>query len=262
MTRYTYPLPHLVLPAFRVLFGFSSSIGRDAALLASSIQPAPRVLGAENVPAETPFVLVFNHYDRPGLGAWWGVSVLVHSVAGRRTREPRDVHLVMVREWWYPGGFGRLIKQPLTRWFFGRLAKAYGLVLFPPVVQEESFRGEGALSVRRALTLTSGELPQLVAIAPEGRTGENGALCEPPRGAGLFLLALTRSAIPCLPAGIYEDQEQRLTVSFGRQFSLCADRSGPREQKDRQAAARVMVEIGTLLPEKMWGTYRDALTKE
>ncbi len=261
MARYSYSFLRLVLPALRVLCGLTSSISRDAALLVGGIQPPPHILGQENIPANAPFALVLNHYDRPGLGAWWGAAVVVHAVACRRASEPRGMHIAITREWWYAGGFGRAVKQPLTRWLFGRLARAYGFVLLPPVVQGESFRGEGALSVRRVLALTRCASPRIVAIAPEGRTGEHGNLCEPPKGAGLFLLALTRNTIPCLPTGVYEDQEGILTISFGKPFLLCADRFMPREQQDRQAAAQVMVNIGKLLPETMWGTYHAEIKK-
>jgi 1-acyl-sn-glycerol-3-phosphate acyltransferase len=161
----------------------------------------------------------------------------------------------MTREWWYPGGIGRTLKQPLTRWFFGQLARTYGFVRLPPVVGKDEFRGQGALGIRHALALTRGNAPQLIGIAPEGRTGEKLSLCEPPAGAGLFLLMLTHDVIPCLPVGIYEDAGGALTADFGAPFQLNAPRAGSRDEHDREAARHVMVEIGKLLPERMWGVY-------
>lgn len=255
--RYSYPV-HLLIPSFlRVLFGISSSPSRDAALLLKNARPIPRVLNIENIPPESPFVLVVNHYDRPGLGAWWGASVILCAIAARRTRVPRDVHFIYAREWWYPRGFGRWVKQPLTRWFFGQVAKTYGMITLPPILEE--YRGQGATGVRHALALTRGENPQLVGIAPEGRTGPNLALCEPPTGAGLFLLMLTHDTTPCLPAGVFEDDSLSLTVNFGAPFQLCMPRDLAREERDRQAAWQVMVEIGKLLPERMWGVYRQEI---
>ncbi len=257
--RYPYPLRHLVLPLVRVLLAISSSPSRDAALLLKNVRPAPRVLGAENIPPEAPFVLVVNHYDRPGLGAWWGASVILCAVAARRTREPRDVHFIYAHEWWYPRGFGRWVKQPLTRWFFGRIAKTYGMITLPPVL--EQYRGQGIRGIRHALALTHSENAQLVGIAPEGRTGATLSLCEPPAGAGLFLLMLTHDTIPCLPVGIFEDALLTLTVNFGAPFQLCAPRDLTRQERDRQAARQVMVEIGRLLPERMWGVYRQEIKR-
>jgi 1-acyl-sn-glycerol-3-phosphate acyltransferase len=262
MSRYPYPVFHLIVPALRVLLGLSSSIRHAAALMVHGIRPAPRVLSANNIPAETPFVLVMNHYDRPGLGAWWGALVVLNAIANQRTHEPRDVRMLMTREWWYPGGLGRALKQPITRWFFEHLAKSYGLVLLPPVTGHRAFRGEGIIGIRRALALTRADPPQLVGLAPEGRTGEQGALCKPPRGAGLFLAALSQGEIPFLPAGIFEDDEPILTVQFGEPFRLCVDRTLPRELQDVQAACEAMVHIGRVLPERMWGVYSREITKE
>ena len=250
--RYTY-LTHLLVPALRVLLGIRSSPSHDAALLLKGAHPAPRVLNADNIPPDSPFILVVNHYDRPGLGAWWGIAPLLCAIATQRACEPREVHMAMAREWWYPGGFGRAVKQPFTRWLFGRIAKAYGTITLPPVIDE--YHGTGALAIRRSLALTRGDNPQLIGLAPEGRTGHNQTLCEPPVGAGLFLLLLAHDVIPCLPAGIFEDDARVLTVNFGTPFYQRVPRHLPREVRDREAARQVMVAIGRLLPERMWGVF-------
>ncbi len=256
--RYAYPYRLLLIPALKVLFGIPSSISRDSAAMLTGARPTPRVLNTENIPPDAPFVLTLNHYDRPGLAAWWGPATIICAIAARRTREPRDLRLAVAREWWYPRGLGRAVKQPLTRWFFGQIAKTYGMFQLPPVIDSTEYRGEGALAIRRALALTRGDQPQSVGLAPEGRTGENQALCKPPEGAGLFLLMLTHETIPILPAGIYEDDTDRvLTVRFGAPFQLCVPRGMPREERDAQAARQVMVQIGRLLPERMRGAYRE-----
>ncbi|MBI4788146.1 MAG: hypothetical protein HY782_14035 [Chloroflexi bacterium] len=254
--RYSYPVLHLIVPFVRVLLGMRSSLSHDAALLLRNVRPGPRVLNATNIPPTTPFVMVMNHYDRPGLGAWWGVSVIVSAVAAQRTQEPRELRMAMAREWWYPSGIGRVLKQPLTHWFFGQLAKSYGLIPLPPVIEKAEFRGQGALAIRHAVALMRGAHPQLVGLSPEGRTGENLTLCEPPAGTGLFLLMLTRDAAPCLPVGIYEDADMALTVNFGAPFQLAVPRGLTREQQDRSAVRQVMTEVGRLLPKRMWGAYK------
>ncbi len=262
MSRYPLPVGRLILPLLHVFLDHPSSVSQDAALLLDGIRPVLSVSGEDNIPTQTPFVLVMNHYDRPGLGAWWGPVLVLHTIAVHRTCEPRQVHMMMAREWWYPPGLGRMFKQPLTRWFFGHLSKTYGLVLLPPVVPGDTFRGEGTLAVRRALTLTRSNSPQLVGLAPEGRTGEQGSLCEPPKGAGLFILALTHDSIPCLPVGIFEDEDAALTVEFGKPFVLHADRRQSRADQDRHASCTVMVQVGKLLPERMWGVYHTQIKRE
>ncbi|MCL4394803.1 MAG: hypothetical protein M1482_08395, partial [Chloroflexi bacterium] len=210
-----------------------------------------------NIPPEGPFVLTVNHYDRPGLGAWWGMSVVACAIAARRTREPRQVHLAMAREWWYPGGIGRAIKQPLTRWLFGHLAKTYGLVTLPPVLNRPEFRGQGAFAIKRALALTLRKPPELIGLAPEGRTGDRLALCRPPAGAGGLVLLLTHQHIPILPAGIFEDDDALLTARFGAPFALTVPRSLSKEERDARAVCQLMVQIGRQLPERMWGAYSE-----
>jgi hypothetical protein len=259
--HYTYHYHLLIVPAVRVLLGIPSSLSHDAALLLRGAHPAPRVLNAENIPPALPFVLTLNHYDRPGLAAWWGAAAMLRAIAAQRTLEPRDLHLAMAREWWYPGGWGRAVKQPLTQWFFGQIAKAYGTIRLPPVLGNGEFRGEGALAIRRALALTRGDQAQLVGLALEGHTGDNLSLCKPPAGAGLFLRMLAHDSLPILPAGIFEDDDKILTVNFGAPFQLSDSRSLSRTERDANAARQVMVEIGKLLPERMWGAYCEEIRK-
>lgn len=257
--RYTYS-PRLLIPLARVVCGVSSSLSRDSALLLAGASLAPRVLHPENIPPASPFVLALNHYDRPGLGAWWSAAVLTTAIAARRVDAPREIHFAMAREWWYPRGWRKWVKQPLTRWFFGQIRKAYGTILLPPALDLDEFRGTGASAIRRALALTRGANPELVGIAPEGHTGAGLALCAPPRGAGLFLLHLTRERIPILPAGIFEDAtDHALTVNFGTPFILRVPRELPRDERDVRAARAVMGAIGALLPERMWGAYREEI---
>ena len=82
---------------------------------------------------------------------------------------------------------------------------------------------------------------------------------RPPPGAGLFLLLLTHDKIPILPAGIFEDDNHALTVRFGAPFPLCVPRALPRDERDAAAARQVMVAIGKLLPERMWGAYQEEI---
>ena len=245
---------------YHLITGAPTSLSATAGRLFDGMVPPPQLSGEELVPRAGPFLLVFNHYENRRVPAWWGPLVMARAVSAQRQAAPRELHLVMTREWWYPAGsFGRAFKQPVTRLVFARLARLFGLALVPPVITGDLTRGEGVVGVRQALALTRGPDPQLVAVAPEGHTGPNGALKEPPPGAGLFLLLLTHNAVPCLPAGWYADERQVLTVRFGRPFRLEAPRSQDREARDRAAATQAMTAIGRLLPSRLWGAYSGQL---
>ncbi len=254
LSRHRYSV-RLLPPLIRVLFGVRSSLSRDAACLLEHYQPAPRVLNAHNIPVDSSFLVVINHYDRPGLGAWWGVAPILTTIAARRTREPREVHFMMAREWHFSGIIHR-IKQPLTRWLFGQFAKTYDCIGLPPALDLDEYRGQGASAIHHALTLTRQNPPELIGVSPEGNTGKNLGLCQPPRGAGLLLMLLTHDTIPILPVGIFEDDEQIINVNFGKPFHIAVPHRLSKTQRDREAARQVMVQIGKLLPERMWGVYR------
>ena len=262
VARYTYSIC-LFSPAIRVLLGIRSSLSHDAALLLRGADPAPCVLNAENIPADSPFFVVFNHYDHPGLGSWWGIAPIVATIAAHRTCEPHEIHLMMAREWYYPSGFDHWVKQPLTHWFFGQFAKTYNGIGLPPALDMEQFRGQGASAIRHALALTRANPPEIIAVSPEGNTGSNLGLCRPPHGAGLMLMLLTYDAIPFLPVGIFQDKTERVHVNFGKPFRLNVPRQLSKAERDREASRQVMIQIGTLLPERMHGVYRqDIVTME
>jgi hypothetical protein len=259
--RYRYSL-RLLEPLARILLGIPSPISRDAALMLQGAHSAPRTLHTENIPIDSSFFLVFNHYDRPGLSAWWGLAAIPVTIAAHRPREPRQVHFMMAREWHYPSGFNRWVTQPLTRWFFGQFARTYGCIGLPPALELDEYRGLGAVAIRRALALTRKTPPELLGVSPEGNTGCDLGLCKPLRGAGLMLLFLTHNTIPFLPVGIFEDENKTINVNFGAPFKLDLPGGLSKEERDNQAARQVMVQIGKLLPERMWGDYREEIKRQ
>lgn len=270
----------LVLVVWQLAKGAPASLSRLEKHLFEGMTPPPSVTGHQLIPRDTPFVLVFNHYENKEMASWWGPFLMTRIISdrlsestradgrilsdpsaagGKLQRDPSEVRWLMAREWWYPGGFGRLVKQPVTRLLFGRIAQVYGFIRMPPVLAGDLTRGEGVAAVRQALALTRGEQPALIGLAPEGHTGPGGSLKEPPDGVGLFLLLLTHNAIPLLPAGWYQDEQGLIRVNFGPPFQLGAQKTDNREARDRDAAAQAMVAIGRLLPERLWGVYREAI---
>ena len=163
---------------------------------------------------------------------------------------------MMAREWHYASGFNHWVTQPLSRWLFGQFAKTYGGIGLPPALDLAAYRGQGATTIRHALALIHADPPALIAVSPEGNTGPNCGLCQPPHGAGLMLTLLTHDTIPFLPVGIFEDDDQVINVNFGAPFKINVSRRLSKEERDCEAARQVMIQIGKLLPERMWGIYR------
>ncbi len=249
----------LALALWQLATGEHDTMTALAGRLFDGLTPPPRVSGLERIPPTAPFVALFNHYESPRAAAWWGALLIDRCITGQRRAEPRRVRWLMASEWWYPAGFGRLVKQPLTRLLFRRLAHIYGLVLVPPVIPGDLTRGQGLAGVREALALTRGPEPQLVGLAPEGHGGPDGTLRRPPPGVGSFLLLLTHGTVPCLPIGWF-DEAGAITIRFGAPLVLDAPRAASRDERDRQAAAQAMTALARLLPERLRGEFGQAAT--
>lgn len=255
-SHYPYP-PRLIVPLVaQVLLARPLSLASIAQTLVAGINPPPNIFGIKNIPPRQPFVLVFNHYESEHVDAWWGPLVIAATVNARREAEPRELRFLMAREWRYAKGWEHNLKQPLSRWLFSRLAKSFGLVPVPPVLDSLSTRGEGVAAVRQVLALTRASQPTLIALAPEGTTGPDSALREPPSGVGFFLSYLSHHTAPLLPAAWYEDSAGTLTLNFGETFFFESAPAGlERHQLDKWLAAFAMRKIAMLLPEVLRGRY-------
>ncbi len=240
------------------------SFAQDAALLLRPLNPPPTVAGAHLIPAQGVFLVVTNHYARPGLGAWLGAALVTQAIAQRRPDTP--VHWLMTSAWLYHDRLHSWTVTPVTRWLFTHLAEMYGFVTTPPVYDGWVQPREGAVSVRRFLALAQQARArgEVLAIAPEG-TGDPAhprCLVSPPPGVGRFLLLLARQAgaassdtsLPFLPVGVAE-RDGRLVATFGQPFSLLPPAALPKAQADAWASRQVMLAIGRLLPAELWGEY-------
>lgn len=247
--RYEFPRLPLVLFGLDLLLGRRRSFARDAQRVMSA-NPYPRcVEGLDNVPPEDAFVLVMNHYNRPGLRPYHCAMAVSAALAGRRPGRP-EIRWAFASEL-YDQRLGPVpIPLGLMRWVFRRLARVYDLVVLPR--REE-------LAMARAAALR--HLARALATSPVGLTPEaagSGRLVEPPRGSGLFLTSLTHQGVPLLPVAVWEENGI-LVIRFGQTFHLCIPEGVTRDEQDRLAREQVMVAIGRLLPRQFWGAYEAAI---
>jgi len=243
--------------AASVLLGRRRRFSSDARRLVESFRPPPRVENAHWIPRDAPFVLVTNHYFKPGYRVWWGIAAIAVAVADRRP-EAREMVWMQSNRWTYPDRLRSLLLTPLTKVAFTRVARTYCFIPTPPMPRDERYIAEGAQSVRRMLSLL--EAPELadrpaMGVAPEGRDNEaDGSLIKPPAGTGRFLVHLARRGLSFVPVGVCET-EGILTARFGPPFLLETHPGTAPDGLDRLASTQVMVAIARLLPQELWGVY-------
>jgi hypothetical protein len=206
--------------------------------------------GIDHVPAAPSFVIVSNHYGRPGLKPYHSALVITGLLAQAR---PAVTHVrwVLTSEW-----FGRRlgpvpIPPAIYRWTFRRVARLCGLAIMPRRAGEVVARAAALRDIVRALR------HEVVGLMPEA--GGSGTLRQPLEGSGLFLESLARRGTPILPAGVWDDGDT-LVVSFGPPLAL-SPAGKDRLERDRTAGEQMMIAIGRLLPERQWGVYHEAVQR-
>jgi 1-acyl-sn-glycerol-3-phosphate acyltransferase len=253
---YHHPKGLVLQVVWAVLFGQRRTLSADAARLVAHAPVPPRIEHAEFIATDQPFVVVANHYHRPGLDAWWGPILISHAVALHRLAGRGEIHWGMASRWTYPADdwFGRRVMEPLTVALFPRLANVFGFIPMPPIPPRPEEAAARARAVRQFLALAQ-EPDTLIGLVPEGRDSPDATLVAPPPGAGRFMLQLRKTGRLILPAGVAE-RHGTLTVVFGPPFRLEMPAGIDKETADREASTRVMVTIGRCLPPALWGEFR------
>lgn len=219
------------------------SFRHDASLLVNRLSPPLRVEGETPDVRTGSWLVVVNHYTRPGFRAWW-IPMAISATL------PREICWVTTSALTFPDRFRAATFTPASRWFLHHVAGLYGFVPMPPMPPRPFETEARARAVRRALHRAL-EAETLMGLAPEGGDTPGGVLTPPPSGSGRFLWHLARRGLRLLPVGAFED-EGRLCLRFGQPFKMTAARPEP---IDDNASRLVMSAIATCLPERLRGPY-------
>lgn len=234
----------LVLP---FIFNCRKSFRRDACQWVRKVDPNPVILGAENIPQNAPFLLVFNHYFRPKYKAWW-LTLAASAII------PQEIHFIMAATWTYPDHpFGQYLEM-FFRLIFKRLAHIYNFSLMPPMPPRPWEVESRARAVRNILAYVRKNPEAAIGMSPEGSDSLTGALEKPASGVGRFLLHLAQANMPVHPLGIYECNGE-LILNFGKPISLFLPSGTTPEERDERVSQIVMQAIADLLPIYLRGFY-------
>jgi 1-acyl-sn-glycerol-3-phosphate acyltransferase len=242
--------PELILRgATAIARGRPRSLAQDASIVLHHMPVAPLVRGADRIPEDGAFVVVANHYERPGLWMAWPAIVISRVVQARTGRE---THWIAIQEWEAFSLRGINIPRRLIRAVFERAFATYGIIAMPPP-------DSSAASRAHAMRVAAGQARrgEILGLMPEGTVGPIPVLLPAREGAGMFLLLLAAGNTRILPVGLYEERS-RLVVHVGEPFTLRVPSGVPKEARDRWAGERVMHAIRELLPEPLRGEYGDA----
>jgi hypothetical protein len=254
---YHFPRIGLALWAIDWLLGRRRSFAGDSRWTMRDVRPRPRAEGEEHIPHQGAFVLIANHYERPGLNLHFA-GMHVSQVVARRRAQASEIHWIITSEW-----FGRRlgflpVPDAVWRLIFRRVARMYDFVVMPRSPEKVMARA-AALRQALAYALGRGDRPgEPLGLMPEALG--KGVLIEAMPGVGLFLKVLSDRGLPILPVGLLE-REGTLTAVFGPAFRLDLPETADQRELDRLAREQAMVAIGRLLPRDYWGFYAEAIER-
>jgi hypothetical protein len=122
---YPFPMRFLARWLLSMALGRTRSLGDDSARL---LRPYPTtVYGLERLPKQGAFLVVMNHYERPGMGVWW--PALIVSRALREHLGVSSPHWLITNRFYRFRLKGLRLPDRLVGWFLARVAARYGLIL-------------------------------------------------------------------------------------------------------------------------------------
>lgn len=187
--------------------------------------------GIDNIPTTGPVILCPNH-------------------AG--TIDPPLVPAFVPRADTWSMAKSEYFRRPLIRFFFTRY-NAF------PVVRHTADRG----AIKRSFDLLKDG--HILVIYPEGTRIDSGMLARPEPGAGFIAQRAGCQVVPvaltgtreCLPKGARWPRRVRVTLSFGRPFTIATRRADGTRVSHEAASEAIMAAIAEMLPEQQRGEFSD-----
>jgi 1-acyl-sn-glycerol-3-phosphate acyltransferase len=246
LPSYRIPLYRLLQAGLYMVMNRPRNIGDDFHYLAPRLPVTPVITGADRLPATGSYILVANHYERPGLWMGWPGMIMSRAVYEHTHRRLR---LIAISEWKDYKVAGIPIPPPITRFIFSRFFDTFGFIAMEPEGADPHARAEG---VRAALL--AAKQGEGIGIFPEGNIGPTPAMIKTQAGSASFVLALSARGAPVLPTGLFEDAG-RLHVVFGEPVELSDIRGLAKSHRDEAADRRIMGAVAALLPPDVRGFY-------
>ncbi|HUY74142.1 MAG TPA: lysophospholipid acyltransferase family protein [Candidatus Dormibacteraeota bacterium] len=189
------------------------------------------VTGAENVPAQGPFIVCPNHFG---------------------TLDPPLVPAFVPRGDTWSMAKSEYFEKPLTRWMF----RAYHAF---PVIRHSADRA----ALKRSFDLL--KAGHVLIMYPEGTRIDTGVLSQPEPGAGFIAQKAACPVLPvaltgtreCLPKGARWPHRVPVTVTFGKPFLVRKRRAGGERVSHEEASDAIMLAIAELLPADRRGVFSD-----
>lgn len=211
------------------MYGFLRGLMR--ALVYTYLAGLFKVTGAENVPADGPFIVCPNHSG---------------------TLDPPLVPAFVPRRDTWSMAKSEYFEKPLTRWIFTRY-HAF------PVIRHTADR----TALRRSFDLL--KEGHVLIMYPEGTRIDTGVLAEPEPGAGFIAQKAACPVLPvaltgtreCLPKGARWPHRVPVAVHFGKPFLVRQRRPNGERVSHEEASEAIMLAIAELLPPDRRGVFGD-----
>lgn len=245
--QYDFPRWFVARCVGSALLGRRRELWRDGQEL---LREAPPVVhGREHLPEGRRYIVVMNHYERPGLGVWWA------ALAVNATLGPPDVRWIITNRFYRYRLFGRIrVPETLVGSALRLVARVYGCISIERRPEGIGARAVALREMRRTLDAPVVTAPRPLGSTPEAEFGGGQALRDPYPSSGKALAWLSRGELPIIPVGVGDDGE-RIVLHIGKPFVLAWPGGREARQQRDALAARVMREIAAVLPESQRGGW-------